>query len=122
MCVQWCVLVPGAADPAPADGEADGDGDGDDDDDDADCADAVDVTDGDAAEPLVAAMATLAVPAPRPAARNAVRIRRRARPPLMDVIWFLLPKSAGGPAAGPLWAPGWGTEPPATRGVTLSAV
>jgi len=65
MCVQWCVLVPGAADPAPADGEADGDGDGDDDDDDADCADAVDVTDGDAAEPLVAAMATLAVAGPQ---------------------------------------------------------
>ncbi len=90
MCVQWCVLVPGAADPAPADGEADGDDDAGDDD--AECADAVDVTDGDAAEPLVAAMATPAAPAPRPAARNAVRIRRRARPPpLMDVIWFLLP-------------------------------
>jgi hypothetical protein len=83
------VLVPGVAD---------GDDDaGDDDAECADAADAVDVTDGDAAEPLVAAMATPAVPAPRPAARNPVRIRRRARPPpLMDVIWFLLPSPLAG--------------------------
>ena len=83
MCVQWCVPVPGVADPDPADGEADGDAD----------ADVVDVTDGGDAEPLVAAMATPAVPAPMPAARNAVMIRRRARPPKMDVIW--LPPSCG---------------------------
>jgi hypothetical protein len=98
MFLQWCVLVPGVADPDPVDGEVDGDGDGDD----VECADVVDVTDD--VEPLVAAMATPAAPAPMPAARNAVIIRRRARPPLVDLIW--LPPSCqcpGRPTTGPLW-------------------
>lgn len=85
MCVQWCVPVPGVADPDPVDGELDGDElDGDDD---VECDDVVDVTDVGDAEPLVAAMATPAAPAPMPAARNAVRIRRRARP-MVNVMWL----------------------------------
>lgn len=115
MCVQWCVLVPGVADPDPVDGEADGDAD-------VECADVVDVTDGDDAEPLVAAMATPAAPAPMPAARNAVMIRRRARPPKVDVIW-LLPSVVRWRANGrPALAPAWAADPAATRDVTLSSI
>jgi hypothetical protein len=95
MCVQWC--LPGAgewADPEPADGEAAGE----------DCVDDErdDVVDaGEDAEPLVAAMATPAAPAPMPAARKAVMISRRTRPPVMDVMWLPPFCQCLGPRRGP---------------------
>ena len=66
-----------------ADGAVDGDVDG-----------VVAVVDADGVLPCVAAMATVAAPAPRPPARRAVTTARRSSTPLSDGIQASLPQRA----------------------------
>jgi hypothetical protein len=131
MCVQWCVRVPGEAfDPDPADGDAAADGAADAaadaDRDAADADDDVDALDVDVAPdeaPCVPAKATPVAPAPIPAARNAVKMKRRIRPLVVDAIW--LPPSLsvpGGPTVGPRWLKDAQPDPARTRSAALRLV
>jgi len=106
-------------DPAPDDGDAAGDAGGDDDRD--DDVDAVDVDAG-CAVPCVAASATPVAPAPRPAARNAVMMKRRIRPVEVDTICpsFLLAvllQTAPARCGKHAWP-----DPAASRGAALSGL
>jgi hypothetical protein len=81
MCGQgWLLVGAGAVEPVEADADDPGD-------------ELVDVVcaivDPVAAAPPVAASATPVAPAPRPAATTPVMSNRRARPPILAIIWFL---------------------------------
>jgi hypothetical protein len=75
-----------------------------------------------AAEPPVEASATPVAPAPTPAATMPVMISRRARPPVLEAIWFLPSRRPPHDAVGSSRIPGWPGELPAARGRTLSAL
>lgn len=59
------------------------------------------------AEPPVAASATPVAPAPTPAATMPVMISRRARPPILEAIWFLPSRLPPHAAFGTSWPPAW---------------
>jgi hypothetical protein len=106
------------ADPAPADGDVDGD-----DDEDVDGDEDIDVVDACDVGPLVAAIATPAAPAPMPAARNAVMMKRQAQPPLLDVIRLPpFPSSASASRVRPAEDQHAQANPPGARGGALRAL
>jgi hypothetical protein len=70
----------------------------------------------------VAASATPVAPAPTPAATMPVMISRRARPPILEAIWFLPSRRPPHSAAGSSRVPGWAAGLPAARGRSLSAL
>ena len=75
-----------------------------------------------AAEPPVEASATPVAPAPTPAATMPVMISRRARPPILEAIWFLLSRRPLPGAVGSSWTSACAAGLPATGGCALSAL
>jgi hypothetical protein len=75
-----------------------------------------------AAEPPVAARATPVAPAPTPAATMPVKISRRARPPILEAIWFLPSRLPPHAALGMSRSPAWAAGLPTVRGRALSAL
>jgi hypothetical protein len=75
-----------------------------------------------AAGPAVAASATPVAPAPVAAATMPVMIRRRARLPILETIWFLPSRRPPHDAIGSSRTPDWAAVLPTARGRTLSAL
>jgi hypothetical protein len=72
--------------------------------------------------PPVAASATPVAPAPTPAATMPVMISRRARPPILEAIWFLPSRPPPHSAAGSSRTRAWAAGLPPARGRALSAL
>jgi hypothetical protein len=97
-------------------GDAGGDDDRDDD------VDVVDVVPACDAAPCVAASATPVAPAPMPAARNAVRIKRRTRPFEVDTIYPSFPLAVLQQATPARCRQHAWPDPAASRGAALSGL